>query len=140
MSSSSVIAEFPSSTFATSLDAVKATFEHLRGGRYVGRTVLLSGQSYEADGEQYLMYDATYRDGTFEFDRPVSNFELAAHAAGISSDRVTVDGGGHSVTILAASPSELAGFLDYIYREIYKILPLPDGQNYNFSSELAADK
>ena len=139
MTPSSVIAEFPSSKFATSLDAVKATFEHLRDGRYVGRTVLLSAQSYEADGDQYLMYDGTYRDGTFKFDRPVSSFELAARAAGVPSDRVTVDGDGRSVTVLDGSPSELACFLDYIYREIYRILPLPGGESYNFGSELAAD-
>src|SRR5688500_1221448 len=78
MPTAPVIAEFPSSEFETSLKAVEATFERSRAEQHVGGTILLSAQSYEADGEQYLMYDATYRDGTFKFERQIPQLELVA--------------------------------------------------------------
>jgi hypothetical protein len=131
----SLIAEFPSSEFKTSLEASEAAFERCRDSNCVGRTVLLSGQSYEADGEQYVMYDATYRDGTFKFKRSVPNGELIARAVGIASERVVVDDHAGSVTIRSASPHELARFLDYVYRVVFEIRPLPGGQNYNFVAE-----
>jgi hypothetical protein len=130
-----LIAEFPSPEFKTSLEAIEATFERCRDIQCVGRTILLSGQSYEADGEQYVMYDATYRDGTFKFKRPIPNGELVARAVGIASERVLVDDHEHSVTIRFANPPELARFLDYIYRVVFEIRPLPGGQSYNFVAE-----
>src|SRR5262245_54391683 len=134
MAPSSVIAEFPSSAFETSLQAVEATFERIRDDKG-GRTILLSAQSYEADGEQYVMYDATYRDGTFKFKRPVPNAQMAARSVGISLERVVVNDNERSVTIRAANPSELARFLDHVYRVVFEVRPLPGGDDYNFVSE-----
>jgi hypothetical protein len=133
--SASLIAEFPSSEFKTSLKAIEATFERCRE-QCVGRTILLSAQSYEADGEQYLMYRATYRDGAFKFKHPIPEVELVARAVGIPSERFVVDDHERSVTIRSASPSELARFLDYVYTVVFEIRPLPGGQSYNFVSEL----
>lgn len=132
----SLIAEFPSPEFSTSLEAIAATFERCRDSQCVGRTVLLSAQSYEAGGDQYEMYDATYRDGTFRFERPVLGGDQVARAVGISSERVIVNDEERTVTVLSASPPELARLLDYIYRVVFEIRPLPGGEGYNFVAEL----
>jgi hypothetical protein len=131
----SLIAEFPSSEFKTSLEAIEATFERCRDAECVGRTILLSGQSYEADGEQYVMYRAAYRDGTFRFNHPIPSGELVARAVGIPAERVIVDDHARSVTIRLASPPELARFLHYIYSVVFEIRTLPGGQSYNFVAE-----
>src|SRR5690349_20594142 len=114
----SLMAEFSSSEFKTSLEAIEATFERCRVSECAGRTVLLSGQSYEADGEQYVTHDVAYRDGKFGFKRRIPNGEQIARAVGISSERVVMDNGERFVTIRSASPRELARFLDYIHRVV----------------------
>jgi hypothetical protein len=99
----SSIAEFPSGEFQTSLQAIKATFERIRANEYAGRTILLSGQSYEADGEQYRKIDVLYKNGTFKFKNPVPDIELVARFARIPPERVTVLENGRAVTMQMGS-------------------------------------
>jgi hypothetical protein len=133
-----LIAEFPSSHFKTSLEALEATVKRICAGEFRGRTVLLSGQSYEADGEQYLMHDATYKDETFRFERPIPNLESVARAIGIAPERITGGDGGRSVAIQSASATELVRFLDHVYRVVFEIKLLPRTNSYNFGSEVEA--
>jgi hypothetical protein len=134
-----VIAEFPSQEFQTSLQAIEATFERIRANEYAGRTILLSGQSYEAGGERYRMIDVLYEDGTFKFKHPVPDIELAARSARIPPERVTVLESGRAVTIQMGSPSELTLFLDRLYRTAFSIQLLPRGDSYNFVAEAIGD-
>jgi hypothetical protein len=131
-----VIAEFPSREFQTSLQAIEATFERIRTNEYAGQTILLSGQSYEAGGEQYRMINVLYEDGTFKFKRPVSDIELVARSARIPLERVTVLENGRAAAIQGGSPSELARFLDRLYRDIFSIRLLPRRDSYNFCAEV----
>jgi hypothetical protein len=100
---------------------------------------LLSGQSYEAGGEQYRMIDVLYQEGTFKFSRPLPDIESVARFAGIQPERVTVLENGRAVTIQMASASELARFLDRLYRASFSIRLLPDGKSYNFVSEVIGE-
>jgi hypothetical protein len=133
-----LIAEFPSSYFKTSLEALEMTFERICAGEFRGRTVLLSGQSYEAGGEQYVMYGATYKDGAFRFERPIPNLESLARTIGVAPERITGSDDGRSVAIQSASSTELARFLDHVYRVVFGIKPLPHTNSYNFGSEVEA--
>jgi hypothetical protein len=51
---------------------------------------LLSGQSYEAGGEQYRMIDVLFENGTFRFRHSVPDIELVARFARIPLERVAV--------------------------------------------------
>lgn len=133
------IAEFPSREFQTSLQAIEATFERIRADEYTGRTILLSGQSYEAGGEQYRMINVRYKDGTFKFKRPVPDLESVARFAQIPSERVTVLENGRAVAIETGSPSELTRFLDRLYRASFSIRLLPRGDSYNFVAEVIGE-
>jgi hypothetical protein len=137
-SQTTVIAEFPSE-FRTSLQAIEATFERIRAKEYAGRTILLSGQSYEAGGEQYRMIDVLYEDGTFKFRHPVPDVELVARFAQIPPERVAVLENGRAVTIQMGSPTELTRFLDRLYRAAFSIRLLPGEDSYNFVSEVIGD-
>ena len=119
--------------------AIEATFERIRANEYAGRTILLSGQSYEAGGEQYRVIDVLYQDGTFRFKRPLLDLELAARFARIPPERVTALESGRAVTIRMGSPSELASFLDRLYRASFSIRLLPRGDSYNFVAEVIGD-
>jgi hypothetical protein len=134
-----VIAEFPSQEFQTSLQAIEATFERIQANEHAGRTILLSGQSYEAGGEQYRMINVLYKDGTFKFKRAVPDIESVARFARIPPERVTVLENGRAVTIQMGSPSELTRFLDRLYRASFSIRLLPRGDSYNFGAEVIGE-
>jgi hypothetical protein len=138
-SQTTVIAEFPDEEFQTSLQAIEATFERVRAKEYAGWAILLSGQSYEADGEQYRMIDVLYEDGAFKFRHPVPDVDLVARFARIPPERVAVLGNGRAITIQMGSPSELTRFLDRLYRASFSIRLLPDEDSYNFVSEVIGD-
>jgi len=133
-----LIAEFPSSHFKTSLEALEMTFERICSGEFGDRAVLLSAQSYEADGDQYVMYDAKYKDGHFRFERPIPNLESVARAIGVAPDRMTGGDAGRSVAIQSANAGELVRFLDHVYRAVFEIKLLPSTNSYNFGSEVEA--
>lgn len=132
-----LIAEYPSA-LASSATAIRSVFERVCKGEFTGRTILLSGQSYEADGEQYLMFDATYRDGIFKFENPIPDPVLIADAVRIAPDRVVADNEERSLKIRSATAEELARFLDYMYRVVFQIKLLPRTDSYNFVAEAEA--
>ena len=136
MSPSPVIAEFPSSEFQTSLQAIEWTFERIQGAEYAGKRILLSADSYEAGGEQYLSFDIVYEDGTFKFGKAVPDLASVARRAGFSPGRFRVHNGRRAISIQDGSPSELAGFLDRLYRTSFSIRLLPGKDSYNFGSEV----
>jgi hypothetical protein len=92
--------------------------------------------SSEAGGEQYRMIDVLYQDGTFKFGRPVADIESVARFAQIPPERVTVLESGRGATIQMGSASDLARFLDRLYRASFSIRLLPGEESYNFIAEV----
>lgn len=134
-----LIAEFPSDEFGTSLQAIEATAQCILGGKHTGQPILLSAQSYENDGEHFVMFDGRYLRGAFQFECAVPEVESLVQALGIPAERVVVSQGAHSIRIEGASALELTCFLDRVYRECFKIKLLPGEESYNFVAEVEVE-
>lgn len=132
----SQIVEFPDGKFDTSLQAIEAAFQHILSRARAGEVYLLSGQSYENDGEQYLMFDVRYQDGAFEFERKTPQALMVARSVGIPTERISASDDGRTMAIENASVGELTRFLDRLYRDAYKIKLLSGTDSYNFGAEV----
>ena len=135
MNSSSIVVEYPSGEFATSLEAIEAAFVRLRSPQYAGRSAILSGQGQEGSGEHYRIVEVGFRDGIFTFRTPVAGLVALAGSIGLDQSRIIVLDGGLKAAIESGTPVELARFLDCVYRNAFGLRPFHGERDYAFGAE-----
>ena len=135
MNSSSIVVEYPSGEFATSLEAIEAAFVRLRSPQYAGRSAILSGQGQEGSGEHYRIVEVGFRDGIFTFRTPVADLVALAGSIGLDQSRIIVLDGGLKASIESGTPVELARFLDCVYRNAFGLRPFHGERDYAFGAE-----
>lgn len=121
--------EHPSGEFDSALAAITVAMERLRAMGPTDKWITFSGQGEGHRPDAYHIEDVPFRGTTFDLHGQAVDLDSVMRAAGLNMAKVGADRDSEGkISLPKATPTELARFLDALFRVHLGIKPF-DGEN-----------
>ena len=127
--------EYPSDDYDSSLQAMTSAFERLKAGDYGDRWITFGAQGKGHDEDSYQMEDVNVCGNTLDLRGQTLDLPTLLQFAKLQDQvQVEVDPQG-MVTLPAATPQQMARFLDAVFQKHFGIHPHDDETDYAVGAE-----